>query len=428
MSKTFTKTKSFLSTLSICIFLSVFLTTEIRAEEKKEEPKFKLEFHGFVNYEMSYDTRQVVAGREGNIMLFPAQEILDDDGNDINDNPSLTYYALTSRLWTSIHGPDILGAKSYAHVEGDFMGTAPDKYNHIRLRHAFIRLDWEKAQIIAGQYWHPMFVTSCFPGVITFGASVPYHVLSRAPQLRFTYTHDNISLSGTMMTHSDFPTTGPNGPGSEYLRNSNIPEVFFQTIYTGEVLTTGASIGYMLLQPRLETTAYTTNDTLTFRTNETMGSLMGNLFFKLDFPTISIKAQGIYGENMRHLVMLGGYGETDFIDDNRQIRGYTGIHTMSLWTDIETKGEKLRFGLFGGYSENLGSEKEITGEHWGRGTNIAHIYRVAPRVRLIYDNLSFNFEIIYDVAAYGTPDADFSFDQTNEVSNIRTMVSMKYDF
>ena len=421
MSIRFTKIKSFLSTLSICIFLSVFLTPGIKAEEKKEEPKFKLEFHGFVNYEMSYDTRQVVAGREGNIMLFPAQEILDADGNDINDNPSLTYFALTSRIWSSIHGPDILGAKSYAHVEGDFMGSAPDKFNHIRLRHAFIRLDWEKAQIIAGQYWHPMFVTSCFPGVITFGASVPYHVLSRAPQLRLTYTHESISFSGTVMTHSDFPATGPVGSGSVYIRNSNLPEAFGQTIYTSSRFAAGTTIGYMWLQPKSVTNSG-------FKTDETMGSLMGNLFFKFDLPSLSIKTQGIYGENMTHLIMLGGYGETDFIDQNRQIRGYTGIRTMSLWTDIETKGDKWRYGIFGGYSENLGSEKEITGDHWGRGTNIAYIYRVAPRVRLIYDNLSFNFEIIYDVAAYGTPDAKFSFDQTNEVSNIRTMISMKYDF
>ncbi len=391
------------------------------ADKEEEETLFDLEFHGYVNSEMSYDTRQVIAGRQGNILLYPAPENLDNDGNDLNDNPSLTYFALTSRLWTSIHGPDILGAKSYAHVEGDFMGTAPDKFNHIRLRHAFIRLNWDNSEILAGQYWHPLFITSCFPGVINFGASVPIHVLNRAPQLRFTYTYDDISFSGTVLTHSDFSTTGPNGPGSEYVRNSAIPESFFQTIYTGNTLTTGASIGYMTLMPRTETANG-------YKTDEKIGSLMGNLFFKFDLPAVSIKTQGIYGENMRHLVMLGGYGETDFIDANRQIRGYSGIRTMSLWTDIESTGDKWRFGLFGGYTENLGSEKEITGDHWGRGTDIKYVYRVAPRARWIHDNLSLNMELVYDVAAYGDPDNKFNFNETNEVSNIRTLLTIKYNF
>lgn len=405
------------------IILSAFFfyTSISLADNENEEAIFKLGFHGFVNYEMSYDTRQVIAGREGNILLYPAPENPDPDGNDINDNANLTYFALTSRLWTSIHGPEILGAKSYAHLEGDFMGTAPDKFNHIRLRHAFIRLNWESSELIAGQYWHPLFITTCFPGVINFGASVPIHVLNRAPQLRFTYFYENFSFSTTLLTHSDFTATGPDGAGSKYIRNSNIPESLIQAIYTGDIFSTGASIGYMYLQPRPETP-------IGYKTDETIGSMMSNLFFKFDLPSLSIKTQGIYGENMTHLVMIGGYGETDFIDAERQIRGYANIRTASLWTDLETKGENWQFGLFAGYTENMGSENEITGESWGRGTNIEYIYRVAPRVSWINENLSLNAELVYDVAAYGQPDNYFNFDNTNEVSNIRTLLTMRYDF
>ncbi len=415
--------KQIYNNLIFSIVLFAFLcNSQINfANNKDEDSKFKINFNGFVNSEVSYDTRQVVAGRHGNILLYPAPENFDPDGNDINDNPDLAYFAMTSRLWTSIHGPDILGAKSYAHVEGDFMGTVPDNFHHLRLRHAFIRLNWDNSEIVAGQYWHPLFITTCFPGVINFGASVPIHVLNRAPQLRFTYKFESLSFIGTVLTHSDFAATGHDGPNTKYTRNSGVPESFFQTMFSGDILTTGASIGYMTLMPRTETPNG-------YKTNETMESLMGNLFFKLDFPSLSIKTQGIYGENMTHLVMLGGYGETDYIDESREIRGYSGIRTMSLWTDVETTGNNWRFGLFGGYTQNLGSEKEITGEHWGRGTNIEYVYRIAPRISRIYDNLSLNLEIIYDVAAYGEPDNKFMFEESKEISNIRTLLTMRYDF
>ena len=418
MKQSYIKSKLIFFAVSSILFCNTQITF---AENEEDDSKFKISFHGFVNSEVSYDTRQVVAGRQGNILLYPAPENFDPDGNDINDNPALTYFAMSTRLWTSIHGPEILGAKSYAHVEGDFMGTVPDIFHHIRLRHAFIRLNWENSEFLAGQFWHPLFITDCFPGVINFGASVPVHVLNRAPQLRFTYKYEGLSFIGTVLTHSDFAATGPDGPGTQYTRNSGVPESFFQTIYKGNTLTTGASIGYMTLMPRTETPNG-------YKTDETIGSLMGNLFFKLDFPGVIVRTQGIYGENMTHLVMLGGYGETDFIDENRQIRGYSGIRTMSLWTDVETTGDNWRFGLFGGYTENLGSEKEITGDHWGRGTNIEYVYRIAPRVRWIHDNLSLNLELVYDVAAYGNPDSKFNFDASNEVSNLRTLITAMYVF
>lgn len=391
------------------------------AGSQQEENPYNFTFYGFVNYEMSYDTRQVVAAREGNVLLYPAPKKLDADGKDINAQPSLAYYVLTSRIGGRISGPEILGASSSAVVEGDILGTSADKFHQLRLRHAFIRFNWENSELIAGQYWHPLFLPFCFPHVVNFGGSVPYHVLHRAPQLRFTHHIGQLSVSATMATHGDFPASGPAGPSSTYLRNSGVPEMYLQSVYATPLVDVGASVGYMTLKPRLETQ-------LGYKTTETMGSLSGHAFLKLKLPAAEFKVQGIYGENMTHLIMLGGYGETDYIDEDKGIRGYTGVRTRSLWAEVETTGTRYRFGFHAAYAENMGAEKEITGQSWVRGGDIEYIYRLAPRARIVYDKFSINFELVYDVAAYGTPDNKFTFDSSEEISNIRAIVGMKYDF
>jgi hypothetical protein len=33
-----------------------------------------------------------------------------------------------------------------------------------RLRHAFIKFNWNTTELLIGQYWHPLFVTTCYPG------------------------------------------------------------------------------------------------------------------------------------------------------------------------------------------------------------------------------------------------------------------------
>ena len=50
---------------------------------------------------------------------------------------------------------------------------------------------------------------------------------------------------------------------------------------------------------------------------------------------------------------------------------------------MNTKGKKVQFGLFGGYTQNLGAEDDINGNTFARGANIDYVYRVSPRVVFI---------------------------------------------
>jgi hypothetical protein len=408
-----------LKKLLVKLILPLIIT--LPGKTASPQSPFQIEFHGFVNFEMFYDSRQTVAAREGNVLLFPAAENLDPEGFDLNAVPSFQMSLLSSRLQAAIKGPEILGAKSSALFEVDFLGTAQDKFNLIRMRHALVKLNWENTELLAGQYWHPLFITSCFPGVIHFGGGVPYNVLNRSPQLRLTHKAGNISLIAALLAQSDFSSTGPMGNSSIYLRNSGLPETWTQLIYEKDRFLAGASAGLLSLRPKTQTT-------VGFQTKENMTSLAGNIFAKYRFEKFQIKVQGTWGENLNHLVMLGGYGEAELIDPEKGIYNYSGIRSMASWVDMETITGKWRAGLFGGFSKNLGSGKPITGNYWARGGNISHIYRIAPRLGYFVEKVSFNLEMVYDVAAYGTPDNQFKFAETTPLANLRILTTMKYNF
>ncbi|MBW6497572.1 MAG: hypothetical protein K0B09_04225 [Bacteroidales bacterium] len=382
---------------------------------------FQFEFHGFVNFEMFYDTRQVVAAREGNVILYPAKVNPDPDGVDLNAIPALQMSLLSSRMQAGIKGPDFFGAKTSALFEVDFLGTGADKFNLLRMRHALVKLNWERTELLAGQYWHPLFITSCFPGVIHFGGGVPYNVLNRSPQLRLTHKAGNISLMAALLAQSDFASNGPNGYSSQYLRNSGLPETWTQLIFERDRFLAGASAGLLTLRPRIQTPAG-------YQTKENKTSFAGNAFVKYRFEHLQVKAQGTWGENLSHLVMLGGYGEAQMLDPEKAIWSYSGIRSMAAWIDVEETSGKWHTGLFGGFSKNLGSKQELMGNVWGRGADISHIYRIAPRIGYFIERASFNLELVYDVAAYGTPDEYYSINNTQQVNNLRTMASIKYNF
>ena len=164
--------------------LAIIPALSLFAQEDEEEKKFGITFKGFVKNDFILDSRQVVSARDGHFLLYPANEVLDADGNDINGRASFNYLAIQSRLSGHISGPDAFGAKTSGLIEGAFFGQIEDNINSFRLRHAFIKLNWPKTEILLGQYWHHFFVTGCYPGTVSFNTGVPFQFFSRNPQIR----------------------------------------------------------------------------------------------------------------------------------------------------------------------------------------------------------------------------------------------------
>ena len=85
-------------------------------------------------------------------------------------------------------------------------------------------------------------------------------------------------------------------------------------------------------------------------------------------------------------------------------------------------------GLFGGYSKNLGSADDISGNYYTRGQTIDYLYRVSPRVSLTVNKLRFAFEAEYTAAGYGTTTKNGTVTGVDPVGNLRLLLSAIYMF
>ncbi|HPR58538.1 MAG TPA: hypothetical protein PK915_09235 [Bacteroidales bacterium] len=389
-------------------------------------PKFGIEFSGYVKTDVLWDSRQTSAIREGHFLLFPLNELPDAHGEDINAVPNFNMLSIQTRLHGKIFGPDALGAKTSGVIEGEFFGHSDGDINGFRLRHAFVKLNWDHSQLLVGQYWHPLFITTSFPEVVSFNTGAPFLPFSRNPQIAFTQNVGDIGVTLTAISQRDFVSYGPEGGSSKYLRNAGLPalnlKLEFQTENKeqGTAFQAGISGNYQVLKPRL-----VTNNN--FKTNNTTSGLIGLAYFKVKVPELTIKAMGIYGQDMFNLTMLGGYAvkEINPITDEEKYTPYT---TLSVWTDLQTNGTKWQFGLFGGYSKNLGTTDNIVGAKYVRGADIAYLYRISPRV--IYNTGRFRFapEIEYTVAAYGNSQSDGTVTNEKEIGNLRLLLGIYYFF
>ena len=395
---------------------------------------FGVKFSGFVKTDLIWDSRQSVTAREGHFYLYPLNEKLDNNGKDINAQPNFNILSIQTRMRVLATGPDVWGAKTSAFVEGAFFGSVSITINTLRLRHAFVKLAWPQTQLLAGQFWHPMFNTRNFPGTVSFNTGAPFQPFSRNPQVRLTQTIGKFNLAVTAMSQRDFLSNGPNGASCEYLRNSSVPALnlrfeYFDKYENGNEFLMGLSANYKMLKPRLATPENFITDEIA-----QSGSFTGYLKYKA--RDVTFKVNGFYGGDAYNLTMLGGYATTALSDSAGMLEQYDCVRNMSIWSEIHTNGKTWQFGLFGAYSKNLGSPGEIVGTNYSRGANIDYLYRISPR--LVYNNGNFRIahEIEYTVAAYATSDQyeDLNIDENGKVTdsdpvaNVRVLLGVYYFF
>lgn len=412
-----------------------FLFVCLTISNAQEEPKFSVKFSGFVKTDILWDSRQGVSAREGHFYLYPLNESIDPNGDDINAKSNFDILSIQTRLRALATGPDVMGAKTSAFVEGAFFGSAEANINTFRLRHAFVKLAWTNTQLLVGQYWHPMFNVRCFPGTVSFNTGAPFQPFSRNPQVRLTQAFGKFNLTFTALAQRDFTSTGPGGASSVYLRNTGYPalnlrfEYYSKNENNNEFLI-GVSANYKALTPCLATAeGYKTSE------KAQSGSFTGYIKYKT--KDITVQFNGFMGGDAYNLTMLGGYAVSAASDATGVLEEYRCVRNMSLWAEIQTNGEGLQFGLFGGYSKNLGSPEDIMGSIYSRGADIDFLYRISPRV--IYNVGKFRIapEIEYTVASYATMDntsGNLNIDSKGKITdskavgNLRFLVGVYYFF
>lgn len=404
--------------------LPVFLKPAA-AQDSEEEQKQVISLSGFVKTDIFYDTRQSSASnavREGHFYLYPDDILYDEEMNDLNANPSFHILNIQTRLRADINGPEAFGAQIAGAIEAEFFGTSEADINGFRLRHAYVKMTWPKAVLLAGQYWHPMFPAENFPGTVSFNTGAPFIPFSRNPQVRFTFLPGKISLTMVAYTQRDFTSSGPDGSSSKYIRNSGTPGLHLQLkVPAGKYLTAWGGVDYKTIRPEIKSAA-------NYETDATVGSLAAFVTLKVRTQPLNLSLMGTYAQNGSDMVMLGGYGVTSVSDPVRGIVEWATLNSTSMWADISTNGKKVVFGVFSGYSKNLGSGELITGDVYGRGSNIDHLFRISPRMVITKGKLSLAAEIENTYASYGTMQNDGTVADTHTVNNLRVLLSTIYKF
>ncbi|MEI6900024.1 MAG: hypothetical protein WCL00_09100, partial [Bacteroidota bacterium] len=138
--------------LSLLLLTIVLQTLHGQTPEKKP-PLFGLNFTGLIKTDFIFDSRQTISLREGSLLFFPEPEKLDALGNDINAKPNFTFLCVQTKGTLKITGPEALGAKSSGMIEAEFFGNINTNMNVFRLRHAYVKLNWSKAELLIGQTW-----------------------------------------------------------------------------------------------------------------------------------------------------------------------------------------------------------------------------------------------------------------------------------
>jgi hypothetical protein len=410
----------------IVLSFSLLILFNSFALAQQEKSDFGISLSGFVKTDLIFDSRQTVSLREGHFLLYPANESLDNNKVDINEKANFNILSIQTRLTGKITGPDAFGAKTSGMIEGEFFGTSDGDVNGFRLRHAYTKLDWENTSVLVGQTWHPMFVTDVFPGVVSFNTGAPFQPFSRNPQLRITQSFGDLKVIAVAATQRDFQSFGPNSKDESvqsftYLRNSVIPNLHLQFQYKAEDHIFGAGADFKRLTPRLATTK-------NIKTAEAINSLSAIGYMKLNLSPFTIKAEGVYGNNLVDMLMLGGYAVKS-LDTLTGFETYTNLSCYSVWGEL-VYGKELEFAVFGGYSQYLGAKNNIDKKYYSRINNIDNLIRISPRIQWNSGKTRLSTELEYTAAAYGVPKDNNKglVEQTKLITNLRLLLAVYYFF
>ncbi|MCK4663615.1 MAG: hypothetical protein KAT68_12165 [Bacteroidales bacterium] len=413
---------------TVLLILVLCATFRMFAQDEEKEQDYGIKFSGFVKNDFFYDSRQIYDIRDRHFLFFPKPISKDVYGDDINANPSINFLSIQSRLKGTITGPDAFGAKTSGILEADFFGNVS---NIFRLRHAIVKFNWTNTELITGQYWHPMFVTGCFPGTVSFSTGVPFQPFSRNPQIRVTQKFGSLNVIAAAMTQRDFSSPG----GYSVLSNSGLPDLHGQVQFTSGDIFAGGGLGYKILKPSL-------TDALGNKSDATVGGVYAIGFAKIKIELLTIKVEGIYGQNMHDLLMTNGYAYSKFDITNGDIE-YTPMNNISLWTDVHTNGKEYQVGLFVGYMKNLGANKDLVADPGGnmiftRFNNdmLDYAFRISPRIIFNSGKTRIAGEIEYTGAAYVTTDDQGNINMNSKgkitdsetVGNLRLLLAVYYFF
>ena len=375
------------------ILISLCLLTAAGSFAQNKDFKFK--FYGQIRTDFYYNSRANEETVDGLFYMYPKDKVRDEDGNDLNSTPNSNFYTLYSRLGVDVAGPKLGTAKTSAKVEFDFRGTGTS-YSVIRLRHAYLNLDWGKSALLLGQTWHPLF-GNVSPQILNLSVGAPFQPFSRAPQIRYRYTEKNFQLTGAAVWQSQYLSQGPAGKSQEYIKKSCIPEIYIGADYRNGGLLAGVGIEMLSLKPRTEATG---ENNKKFQVDERITTLSYEAHVKYTNKDWFVGAKSVLGSNLTQASGLGGFGVKS-VNERTGEQKYTPIRFSSSWLNV-VYGQKWKPGVFVGYAKNLGTSDELyapdgKAQLYGTGTNLDQL--VTAGAELTYNVPHWKFGLEYTLSS-----------------------------
>ena len=190
---------------SILLLIALLTFFPMRAQKGD----FTYKFYGFVRGDLFYNSRANMAPIDGNFYLYPLGKSPDANGKDLNATPNGSFYTFTSRLGLDVTGPNVGKARTAAKIETDFGGFS-GSHTMLRLRQAYVSLDWGRSDLLVGVTWHPLF-GAVVPDVLNLSTGAPYQPFNRSPQLRFRQKFGKAQLSAALVWQLQYLSNGPMG-------------------------------------------------------------------------------------------------------------------------------------------------------------------------------------------------------------------------
>jgi len=349
--------------------------------------------YGYAKGEFAFDSRQVIAAREGNYIDLATPNVT---GNNV---ANFNGWGVESRLGVKIAGPEFFGMKSEALIEGHFFGSSDASINTLALRHAYVKLSSDKVEWLVGQYWHPMFVTNVSPGTYNFNAGSPFQPFNRSPQIRFS-TKGSARFTLAAITERDFTSVVYGGGNAA---KSALPAFHAQLQFGSDEKFVGGFGANV---------KFTRNEGANAKTvhGKTLAAFNFLAYAKAQFTeNFAWKIYGNFGQNPSELLQLGSVAYYGGKDD---LRNST---TLALWTEFAGKfSDSFEWGVFGGYSQDFGFNENNFDTNYNTnskyvGTATAGLipgstWRVSPRMGWKSGNTKLGLEFDYTSTTYGNFD------------------------
>ena len=405
----------------------------------------KITVYGFVRNDIYYNSRRNLDLRDGVLDVYPLDAtnlpiksgttLTANPNEDLNAIPQLGYSAIVTRLGVRFGGISAFGAKASGTLETDFFGitngtagtSGGGTENLLRLRHAYVSLDWAKTTLLVGQYWNPNFIPKCFPGTANFSTGIPFNPFSFIPQVRLTHKlGKDVSLMGMIFGYdlAGFSPAGAiaSGTGVDAQKFATMPAFATQLGFENKTFLASVGIEGNTIRPRINDFQNAT--TGVFGATGVQKNITTDLFAlnflayaKYTGSKLTVKAHTTYGQSYTQYVGLGGFAE--YRDATSGAWKYAATTQWNMWGElILTTSKKFQPALFVGYSQNLGlstaiNKSEIVGTSLaflGRGVTTGramdNLLKITPRLDIYSGKMKFSFE--YELSTMKWADVDGS--------------------